>query len=303
MVPEARTARAYPRSGDAGPVLSVPGREDASDARELPVAVRIDPVAERPDAIPETIDDEASRTLLAGAVSHELRTTLALISGYSQSLLHLSLDDETRRRYVERILAAADTLTEFADQILDLSVPGTGGPALRRRPVAVEWLVDRLMRQMAGSAEPGTVHFQSPRQLPLVDVDPTWIGHVLRNLVANSLKHGAGPTAVVTIRARYEDGYVIVSVQDEGSGFESDERELVFDPFYRGRRARARGLDGAGLGLYLCRQLVEAHGGRIWVDEGQGGASVSFSLPRYRVLRAVRGHGGQPARAALVAGG
>ena len=272
--------------------MPAPGRID------LPGAVAVDVDIERPDPI-----EDASRTLLAGAVSHELRTTLALISGYSQSLLHLSLDDETRRSYLERILEATDTLTEFADQILDLSVPGQGGPALRRRPVALEWLVDRLMREIARDVETATVRYQSPRQLPLVDVDPSWIGHVLRNLVANALKHGRGAAGVVTIRARQVDGFVVVSVRDDGAGFEPDERDLVFDPLYRGRRAVADGVDGAGLGLYLCRALVEAHGGRIWVDDRRGGGSVSFSLPRCPALHAVTAHVPHGLKAILAGGG
>ncbi len=91
----------------------------------------------------------------------------------------------------------------------------------------------------------------------------------------------------MTVRARQVDGFVVVTVRDDGRGFDDDERELAFDPFFRGRRARAQGTDGSGLGLYLCRQLVEGHGGRIWVDETDDGGSVSFSLPRYRPLRPV----------------
>jgi len=253
-----------------------------SDAGSLQLAAESLVVLDHPN-----VHGEEDRALLAGAVAHELRTTLSLISGYSQSLLHLALDDETRRRYLERILAETDTLTEFADQIVELSLAGDPRPALNTRPVGVEWLVGRLMRQMAGAADGATVRYQSPRQLPLVDVDPTWIGHVLRSLVANALKHGAASPGHVTIRARPENGFVVVTVEDDGRGFERDERELVFDAFYRGRRARADGTDGAGLGLYLCRHIIEGHGGRIWIDDALRGGSVSFRLPRHRPLRGV----------------
>ena len=239
------------------------------------------PVAPTPTE-PELGSDDGWRPLLAGALSHELRATLALISGYSQSLLHLPLDDATRRRYLERIQAATETLTEFADQILEMAGPGDVRPVLRRRPVALEWLVGRLVRQLAADAEAGKVRYQRAPDLPLVDIDPLWIGQVLRNLVRNALTHGATPDGVVTILAHRADDAVVVTVRDDGPGFDDDEREVVFQPFYRGRRARASDRAGVGFGLYLCRELVEAHGGRIWVEETPSGAAVSFSLPTCR---------------------
>ena len=113
----------------------------------------------------------------------------------------------------------------------------------------------------------------------MLDVDPVWIGHVLHNLVANAVEHGHGTAGVTMIRARQLDGFVVVSVCDDGRGFQTDERHLVFDPLFQGRRAREESAGGIGLGLYLCRELVEAHGGRIWVDETERGGSVSFTLP------------------------
>ena len=188
MVPETENGRALP-APSGGPIMQGLERSPVSDSMpapgtiDLPVTVSVD--LDRLDP-----SEDASRLLLAGAVSHELRTTIALISGYSQSLLRLSLDEETRRSYLERILAATDTLAEFADQILDLSVPGHGSPALQRRPVALEWLVDQLMRDIARESDTATVRYQSLGHVSMVDVDPVWIGHVLHNLVANALKHG-----------------------------------------------------------------------------------------------------------------
>ncbi len=221
--------------------------------------------------------DDTWRPLLAGAVSHELRATLALISGYGQSLLHLPLDDVTRRRYLERILAATEVLTEFADQIVSVAVPDDTRPVLRRRPVALEWLVARLARELGDELEDAQIRYQQARELPLLDADPTWIGHVLRNLVRNALQHGGA--RVIAINARALDGAVIVTVRDDGPGFEPDERTLAFGAFYRGRRARASRPDGLGFGLYLCRELVEAHGGSIWIEETTRGGAVSLSLP------------------------
>jgi signal transduction histidine kinase len=277
---------------------SAPDSMVSADRIDLAAPSPVDLDLSRPD-----IGEDASRLLLAGAVSHELRSTLALISGYSQSLLRLSLDEETRRKYLERILAATEALTEFADQILDLSLLGPGGPALRRRPVAFKWLVDQLMREIAWESDTATVRYESSGHIPMVDVDPSWIGHVLHNLVANAFKHGSGATGITTIRARHVGGFVVVSVCDDGAGFQPDERDLVFDPLYRGHRARAEGVEGAGLGLYMCRELVEAHGGRIWLDDTTGGGSVSFSVPCYRARPAVNGQIVHGLKTVLAAGG
>ena len=246
-----------------------PGMPSTADKRQLPAAAALEPFGGEPD--------DTWRPLLAGAVSHELRATLALISGYGQSLLHLPLDDVTRRRYLERILSATDVLAEFADQIVDVAVPDESRPVLRRRPVALEWLVARLARELGDELDHAKIRYQQTRELPLVDADPTWIGHVLRHLVRNALQHGGA--RVIAINARALDGAVIVTVRDDGPGFAPDERNLVFGAFYRGRRARASRPDGLGFGLYLCRELVEAHGGSIWVEETTRGGAVSLSLP------------------------
>jgi signal transduction histidine kinase len=106
------------------------------------------------------------------------------------------------------------------------------------------------------------------------------VGHVLANLVDNARKYGGdGP---VTISARRARGMVVVTVTDTGPGIAPEERTLVFDRFYRGRASRDGGPRGSGLGLYVCRRLVEAHGGEIWVEPEDGRSAISFSLPAAR---------------------
>ena len=235
----------------------------------------------------ESMAGDGEWPLLAGAMTQELHAALALISGYSQSLLHLPLDDETRRRYLERILSATDALSEFADRVLEVGGPGGGRPVLRRQPVAVDWMVDRLVRQLASEQDLGIVHRRLPSDLPLVDVDPAWITHVLRNLVRNAVTHGRGrPETVddaVTIAARDAGSEVVVTVSDGGAGFAQDERQLAFRAMRGGRERRAADRAGLGFGLYLCRELVEAHGVRIWIEESSSGAAVSFTLPTYHL--------------------
>jgi signal transduction histidine kinase len=115
--------------------------------------------------------------------------------------------------------------------------------------------------------------------LPQVDVDARRIRQVMANLAANTQKY-AGTGASITIRARHlPPDSVVVTFADDGEGIDSAEQAQVFDRFFRGERVRESRLPGSGLGLYLCRRLVEAHGGWIRLDATRRGMSISFRLP------------------------
>jgi signal transduction histidine kinase len=110
-----------------------------------------------------------------------------------------------------------------------------------------------------------------------VRVDVVSIGHVLVNLVDNSRRYAG--TGAVEIRARRQRSTVVVTVEDEGPGIPPDERGLVFDRLYRGRAAIDAHPGGTGLGLHVCRRLIEAHGGHIWIEPDAARSAVSFSIP------------------------
>ncbi len=221
--------------------------------------------------------DELKSSFVAG-VSHELRTPLALMAGYTQSLLHLDVGEADRRRYLERIEATIGRLTELVNQIIDIAHLESDRLALQRTSVSVESLLSGLATELGELAGMRGIRFACAADLPPVDIDPTRIRQVLANLVMNALKYG-GPAVSVTVRARLGDGEVVVSVEDDGPGIEPAERALIFERFYRGRSVRESRIPGSGLGLYLCRRLVEAHGTWIRLDEREAGTSVSFALP------------------------
>ena len=235
-------------------------------------------------AVDRGVSAKTLRSILAAAAAHELRSTLALVSGYSQSLQHLALDAPTRRQYLERIISAATTLTECADELVSLA--DDERPALQREPVAVSWLIEHAVRELT-AGETGEIACDIAPGLPLVEVDAAWVLHVVRNLVTNARRHGAGSTGV-TIRARQGRDSVIVSVEDDGPGVDPGDRPHVFEAFYRGARARTAGVPGSGIGLYVCRRLIEAHGGEIWLGPATGGTSISFSLPLWHASAAER---------------
>jgi signal transduction histidine kinase len=234
--------------------------------------------------------DEAKTSFVA-AVSHELRTPLALIDGYTQSLLHLDLDASTARRHVERIAAAAQRLTVLIDDIIDVSQVESDALVLRRTPVALGGLLRAFLADRADLPDARPVALVLPRELPPVDADATRIRQVLGNLVQNAEKH-AGRAAAIEIRARRLDrATVVVTVADTGRGIAPEDRDRAFERFYRGESVRESQVPGSGLGLYLCRRIVEAHGGWIRLDATTRGTSVSFGLP---VARFAAGGGAGP---------
>ncbi len=269
--------------------LPIVGRELAvrrRDGGEIPVAASVSrmPVPDggavailRDLRAGRVLDD--AKTSFVAAVSHELRTPLALIDGYSQSLLHLDLDRPTARRHVERIADAARRLATLVDDIIDVSQLESDMLVLRRTPVAIDGLLRTYVAERADGLDARLIALALPRLLPPVDVDATRIRQVIANLVQNAEKH-AGPRAPIEIRARHtDDATVVVTVVDGGRGIAPEDRDHVFERFYRGRRVRESQVPGSGLGLYLCRRIVEAHGGWIRLDATTRGTSISVGLP------------------------
>ena len=212
------------------------------------------------------------------AVSHELRTPLALISGYSQSLLELDLDDASRRRFIERIDGTANRMRGLVDQLLDVATVESDRLAVDPRRIQLRSLLKSIIDEVAEMPGSLAVSLSVPPDLPPVYVDPTRIGQVIANLLDNARKYGT-PESMVTIRVRRADDQAVVTVDNDGPEIDREDRESVFDRFYRGRAARASGTPGIGLGLHLSQRLVEAHGGRITLEDRPGGTCVALTLP------------------------
>ena len=226
---------------------------------------------------------DALKSSFVAAISHELRTPLALISGHSQSLLHLGLDAPTSRHHLERIGDAVDRLGSLVDDVIDVSRLESDQLPLDRAPVDLEALLRAFAAEQGELPGAPSITLHVPA-LPRVDADARRIRQVLANLAANTQKY-AGPGASITIHARHlPPDSVVVTFADDGEGIDSAEKAQVFDRFFRGERVRESRLPGSGLGLYVCRRLVEAHGGWIRLDATRRGMSISFRLPVRAVL-------------------
>ncbi|HEX2909397.1 MAG TPA: ATP-binding protein [Chloroflexia bacterium] len=220
--------------------------------------------------------DEFKTTLLS-AVGHELRTPLAVIKGHASTLLQedVTWSPADQRHSLQMISAEADRVARLISNLLDLSRQEAGLLLLKSEAVNILDMTTRLVEQ---ASRPGVhIRVEVPPDLPLVYADQARIEVVLHNLLSNAVVYGEGE---VRVRARSEQGQVIVSVWDNGPGIDPDELPHIFERFYRARRGQHKHAGGTGLGLAICKAFIDAHRGHLWVENGvEEGITISFSLP------------------------
>ena len=220
---------------------------------------------------------ERARRQLVAAASHDLRTPLA-----SLRLLVESIDDgvatgETRERYLGEIRTHVGVLSDLVDDLFELSRIEAGDISWTMRQVELGELIDEAVAAMRAQANARGVRVAA--ELPagglVAAADPEKVQRVLFNLIQNAIRHTPADGSV-TVRARARGKEVEIEVDDEGEGIPGADAPRVFDAFYRGDASR--GEEGAGLGLAISKAIVEAHGGRIWLEPGGAGARVRFTL-------------------------
>jgi PAS domain S-box-containing protein len=224
---------------------------------------------------------EQLREGFVATISHELRTPLALIRGYTDTLLHLELRPGEQQHYLERIDQATQRLSTLVKDILDIAHLQADPLILERRPVSFASLVARLRGDLAAIGQASRLVATGLDEMPQLEVDAGRVGQVLENLVGNALKYAPADTPI-TIGAAASAEWLTATIDDEGVGIPESDRALVLEPFHRARNVRESSIQGTGLGLYICRRLVEAHGGKLWVGgrpDDQVGTRVSFTLP------------------------
>lgn len=224
------------------------------------------------------------RTELLANVSHELRTPLATIKGYATMLLNYEsrLQLDSRRQYVRSIDSAADQLMGLINQLLEMSRLEAGITRLNRAPTNICELIQGTVSESQVRAPGHRLVLDLPKSAPIMDIDAKSIRQVLDNLIDNATKYSPSGTSV-TIRARRESRNLVISVADQGRGIAPEHLERVFERMYRVESEQGSDhVSGIGLGLAICKGLVEGHGGRIWMESEPGkGSSCSFTLPLY----------------------
>lgn len=221
--------------------------------------------------------DELRRRLTAD-VAHELRTPLSIIRGQIEAIrdgIFPPDEEHLSPIYDETLL-----LNRLVEDLRTLALAEAGQLPLQKvltNPAELMQRAFHKFRPLASEKELD-LRIDLDPQLPSVLIDPDRVDQVLTNLLANALRHApAGGEVVLRAQADQE---LRISVADSGAGIPPDELPYVFERFWRGDKSRARDRGGAGLGLAIARQLVEAHGGRIWVDnQSRGGATFVFAIP------------------------
>jgi signal transduction histidine kinase len=224
--------------------------------------------------------EEKARRDLVAAVSHDLRTPITSLRLLADAVGDGVVDGEMRRAYLERMSTHIDALSALIDDLFELSRLEAGdiGWSLERVPLSE--LVGETVEAMRVQAEAKGVAVMSevPDALVPAHANPEKLQRVLFNLIQNAIRHTPADGSVV-IRAEPHDGRIEVEVCDTGAGIAPEERSHVFTAFYRGGEDAARSSAGAGLGLAVSRAIVEAHGGRIWLEDAPVGTRVRFSVP------------------------
>ena len=225
------------------------------------------------------VEAERLRNSLLSTVSHDLRTPLAAIAGASSTLLEAdhTLDAATRRELAESIYDETDRLNRLVANLLDMTRLEGGNLAIKKEWQTVEEIIGVVLHRLAGPLSARPVQTDLPPDLPLVAFDDLLVQQVLVNLLENAVKYSP-PGTPIDISVAASPGEITVSIADRGEGLRPGDETRVFEKFYRANGQATR--SGAGLGLAICRGVVELHGGRIWAENRPGGGAVfRFTLP------------------------
>ncbi|HYQ04284.1 MAG TPA: ATP-binding protein [Polyangiaceae bacterium] len=231
-------------------------------------------------------ETERTRSSLLAAVSHDLRNPLAAILTAASTAAEEDsrLSDAERRDLMGTIIGESERLNRLVANLLSMTKLESGELALQRLPEDMSELIDSSLRALSNPSAASRIRVHLPDDLPAVDVDAVLVEQVLINLLENALRHSPAATPIEIVVSQEHDDGVQVRVVDHGEGIRLEERQKVFEKFFRGSGSKRDG--GAGLGLTICRAAVVAHRGRIRALETPGGgATIEFTLPRASLSR------------------
>ena len=217
------------------------------------------------------------------SVSHELRTPLTSIRGYVRTLLRpdAEFDQADQRSFLETIDRQSTRLHRLIEDLLAVSRIESETDSSTLSPVSIRQLAEDVADELRSKAAEHAIELDLPDTLPLVETDPGKVHQILCNLVDNALKYTpAGST--VRVAATATANGVSISVTDQGEGIPTDAQDKIFDRFYQVDQSATRAVGGAGLGLYICRRMAEAIGGRVWLEKSdEEGSTFSLWIPTH----------------------
>ena len=261
------------------------------DGRRVPVAISSAPIfGARGQAVAavQVVRDisrereaETLKDQIISLVSHELRTPLGHIKGFASSLLdpEVTWDEATQKDFISEIDHEADRLAALVSDLLDMSkIESAGAASLEKGRVRPADVVRQALASVSKVSLDHMLANEVAEELPEIVVDGPQIERVIGNLIENAAKY-SDPGTNILISARIENGEATFCVQDQGPGIPEEYRGQIFEKFFRIKAGHPR-TPGTGLGLPICKGIVEAHGGRIWVETEEGkGSTFCFALP------------------------
>jgi two-component system phosphate regulon sensor histidine kinase PhoR len=213
-------------------------------------------------------------------ISHELRTPLASIKAVTETLKNGALEDPSAaKHFLERMETEVDALTQMVSELLELTRIESGQVPLKIKAAKPCKLIKKSVKRLQEQAERAGTHLETicPADLPEIYADTNRLGQALTNLVHNAIKF-TPEGGEISVTAQLQADIVLFSVKDNGVGIPSDDLPRIFERFYKTDQSRSE--SGTGLGLAIARHLVEAHGGRIWVESKVGfGSTFYFTIP------------------------
>ena len=219
-------------------------------------------------------------TSYIAAMLHEMRAPLHSISGFARLMLEDDVpDDMTRQEFLSILIQQSDTLNRLLDDLTGNLAAGTGRFEINKTIVSPNELINDVIQSMRDTALEKDILIGTtiPDALPSVDVDTSRVKQVLINLIDNALKYNEGDSTVI-IKTQVMENELMILVEDHGIGIPESERTAIFDDYYRASNHGDK--EGQGLGLGICKQIVEAHGGSIQVESVEGvGSTFGFTLP------------------------
>ena len=253
---------------------------------ECALAIEKDHMTREKQRMEESARQESLRANLLRAISHDLRTPLTSISGNAAILLEDTgdLDEGKKKELYDSIYDDAIWLNGRVENLLTITRTENGTMKLNIQPELVSDAIEEALRHLDRNAEKRKIVTDLQDDLLLAQMDSALIVQVLINLVNNAVKY-TPEDAKITIGAKAEGNMALLWVEDEGQGIPEGTEDKVFDMFYTGVKHSADSRRGIGLGLSLCRSIVQAHGGEIWMMNARPhGAKVSFTLPIAEVM-------------------
>ncbi|CQH55912.1 two-component system sensor histidine kinase KdpD [Yersinia frederiksenii] len=221
---------------------------------------------------------EQLRNSLLAALSHDLRTPLTVLFGQAEILtLDLAAEGSRHAPQANQIRQQVLSTTRLVNNLLDMARIQSGGFSLRKEWQSLEEIVGSALHLLEATLSHNQIRVELPDEMVLINCDGSLLERVFINLLENAHKY-AGYDALLGIRAVVQGEWLNIEVWDNGSGVAVGQEQLIFDKFSRGNKESA--IPGVGLGLAICRAIIDVHGGRIWVEKNaEGGASFHFTLP------------------------